>query len=643
MPRREGRRFNQSDLKSRRDPTVMPNLTFDASRFKTQPMASTQYRRQLERLAREGKQVDCIETAVDGAMTNLSTADRASFVIYGEPQSGKTEMMICLTARLLDEGRLFVLHLLNDSVDLLGQNLGRFQSSGLAPAAKNFTDILDPAIPIKGRQHVVFCKKNAHDLDKLLQKIGPLDDIVVIDDEADYASPNAKINQRARTRINELISQILGTHGDYIGVTATPARLDLNNTFDNDSSLWVSFPPHRLYTGQEVFFPTEPTNRDKPYRLTLLPLDYDVPSYARTAFFRFLVATAYLNTRPDITEQNYSILIHTSGKRIDHKADWQVFDQTVAALINRRSKPFDRYVKEVWETAAMRYGKEQADALTIYVLDNISRYAIFVLNSDRDFIQNGLSATNPSALFTIIIGGNIVSRGVTFENLLAMFFTRDVKHKIQQDTYIQRARMFGARGKYLPHFELTIPDQLYTDWHRCFVFHRLALSAIQRNLGSPVWLTDARISAVASSSIDRSTVDVNRGEMAFHLFDFDDRYDTIAASEARVVDRLEQLTAVFGSGVFPGYLKEFMVRTSPNPEQAIAIHTSSSVSGYSSTEDGLDKSRIERRRGFMGTNQLEKRRYPNAVHHIKVFSNDEGRARLFYKFEGSIQFVKNMR
>jgi hypothetical protein len=616
---------------------------FDPSRFKTQGKANGQYRRQLERLAAEGKQVDCIEEAVDGALTNLATDGRTSFVIYGEPQSGKTEMMICLTARVLDEGRLFVLHLLNDSVDLLGQNLGRFQKSGLAPAAKNFTDILDPAIPISGRQHVVFCKKNARDLDKLLQKIGSLKDIVVIDDEADYASPNAKINQRTRTRINDLITQILGTDGDYIGVTATPARLDLNNTFDNDSSLWVNFPPHRLYTGQDIFFPIERSVTDRPYRLTLLPSQFDAPRYARTAFFGFLVSVAYLNTRDGEVEQNYSMLIHTSGKRIDHKADWYVFDQTVAALIDRSSSQFNRYAKELWELAAARHGPERADALTGYVLDNISRYAIFILNSDRDFIQNGLSATNPSALFTIIIGGNIVSRGVTFENLLAMFFTRDVKHRMQQDTYIQRARMFGSRGRYLAQFELTIPDQLFADWNRCFVFHRLALSAIQRNLGSPVWLTDNRIAAVASASIDRSTVDVNRGEMAFRLFDFDDRYDQLVASSGQVIQKLEQLAATLGGSVFPGYLKEFMVRTSPDPDQVIAIHASSSIAGYSGKEEGLDKERIERRRGFMGTNQLEKARYPNAVHHIKVFSNAEGKGRLFYKFEGSIQFLKNMR
>ena len=77
--------------------------------------------------------------------------------------------------------------------------------------------------------------------------------IVVIDDEADYATPNAKINQGTKTRINELVGQLIGTDGYYIGVTATPARLDLNNTFKNDTEKWVNFPPHSKYTGQDLF------------------------------------------------------------------------------------------------------------------------------------------------------------------------------------------------------------------------------------------------------------------------------------------------------------------------------------------------------------------------------------------------------
>jgi hypothetical protein len=66
--------------------------------------------------------------------------------------------------------------------------------------------------------------------------------------------------------------------------------------------------------------------------------------------------------------------------------------------------------------------------------------------------------------------------------------------------------MFGARGKYLKHFELTIPAQLYSDWHRCFLVHKLALDTIKSNLGSPVRIGDRRISIAAGSSVDRASV-----------------------------------------------------------------------------------------------------------------------------------------
>ena len=117
---------------------------FDINRYRYSTKSVSQYEKQLDRLIRGGKQVDCIEDAVRGAVKNLRENLSKSFVIYGEPQSGKTEMMICLTGKLLDEGFNFIVHMLNDSVDLLNQNLGRFKSSGLAPSARNFSEVLDP-------------------------------------------------------------------------------------------------------------------------------------------------------------------------------------------------------------------------------------------------------------------------------------------------------------------------------------------------------------------------------------------------------------------------------------------------------------------------------------------------------------------
>ena len=54
-------------------------------------------------------------------------------MIFGEPQSGKTEMMIALNAKLIDEGAEVIINLLTDSIDLLDQSLSRFRASGSKP------------------------------------------------------------------------------------------------------------------------------------------------------------------------------------------------------------------------------------------------------------------------------------------------------------------------------------------------------------------------------------------------------------------------------------------------------------------------------------------------------------------------------
>src|SRR5262249_53214637 len=206
-------------------------LAVDINELRAMAAKRDRYPGQLNRLKKLGKQTSCVEAAVSSACDTLRTGTN-SFVIYGDPQSGKTEMMICLTAKLLDDGHKIIIHLMNDSVDLLMQNLDRFKLAGLAPAPRNSTDLANsPLVP--GHSAVLFCKKNGKDLEKLIAALGNAGPVVVIDDEADYATPNAKVNKKEKTRINALISDLLGKEGKYIGVTATPARLNLNNTFGN--------------------------------------------------------------------------------------------------------------------------------------------------------------------------------------------------------------------------------------------------------------------------------------------------------------------------------------------------------------------------------------------------------------------------
>ena len=168
-------------------------MTFDINKFKNLESKSDQYERHISSIQGSGKDISPIEKAVKEAENNLDQGIN-SFIIYGDPQSGKTEMMIALTAKLLDKGHKIIIILINDNVGLLEQNLRRFSKSGLDPDPKNYKEILDDVYQIKDYKWVIFCKKNSSDLQKLIKKVGEFEKIV-IDDEADYASPNGKINK----------------------------------------------------------------------------------------------------------------------------------------------------------------------------------------------------------------------------------------------------------------------------------------------------------------------------------------------------------------------------------------------------------------------------------------------------------------
>ena len=585
------------------------------------------YDRRLVKLVTHGQQVEHIKDVVEKSISNINNNNN-SFVIYGEPQSGKTEMMIALTAKLLDEGHKIIILLLNDSVQLLAQNLERFQRSGLSPSPKNFKEIIDPVYDIGNREWVIFCKKNAHDLEKLNRKLRRYENKVIIDDEADYATPNSKINKDDISRINELTSKLIGNDGIYIGVTATPARLDLNRTHDNDNELWLDFRPHDKYRGQETFFPL--FNNDD-FSLIQLPDKYDNKKYLREALFSFIVNVAYLNNmKEEEEEQNYSLLVHTSGKKADHSIDHDNIVKCFDALSNNDNKNHQRYTEEIRDIAADRYPKHDK-ILCEYIFNNIERDNIVVMNSDTDKnTTDNKRATEPATPFTVAIGGNIVSRGVTFNNLLSMFFTRDAKHKIQQDTYIQRARMFGNRGEYLKYFELTIPTKLYHDWQRCFVFHRLSLDSRKSGNNAPIWLESKRIAAAAPSSIDLARVVMDRGEMSFPLFDYDRfKYDVNNIfNDTNVINiqKIKGISELLGEDKLPDFLIKYIEQNMPDGDKSIVMHEPKVVPDYTD-----DKENIVRSRGFIGKFELEESKHPEAIHHIFIRYNALGKARLIYK------------
>lgn len=599
-----------------------------------------QYRDRISLLKSQDIDTASIESTVDKTISSLGSGSGQSFVVFGEPQSGKTEMMIALNARLLDEDANIIVNLLTDSVDLLNQSLNRFRSSGLSPSPKQFSELPPEASDLRGKKWVVFSKKNARDLEKLIELLRHESGLIVIDDEADYASPNSKVNKDQKTRINELICNLLGDDGQYIGVTATPARLNLNNTFDNESELWVDFLPHPQYVGQDYFFPADGT------------VDYELHTFhadegsekieLENAIIHFLcgVAKLHLNGQRD----NFTMLVHTSGKKTDHADDVDVIRGTIGALSSAGTAKFNRLITRL-EDIAIGYSDGDKDKIVEFVVRNINKHIIVEINSNKSSGQVS-DIAKPTSLFSFGAGGNIISRGVTFDNLLSMYFARTVKGKFSQDTYIQRARMFGTRNAYKDSFQLWIPNELMANWSKCFEFHKLAVEAMRSGAGAPVWLSDHKTTPTSPASIDKSSVDFEGGEMSFALFDFDETvHDQIQERNGR--DDLEMLAAlrsIFSEAEFPPYVQTYLAQDIARRGSSISFHGSSSfgVRGKSYTTE--EKLHVRRKKGIFATNEYARSEKPSAKHHLKVFHNGAGKARFFYRINGdAIRFIQNRR
>ena len=600
-----------------------------------------QYENRISALKDKGIDTSSIEATVEQTIRNLEQQDAQSFVIFGEPQSGKTEMMIALNAKLLDQGYPIIINLLTDSVDLLDQSLKRFRSSGLNPSPKQFSDLPNDPKRLRGQEWVVFCKKNARDLEKLIEFLRLESGLIVVDDEADYASPDGNVNKPEydKTKINKLISELIGDDGTYIGVTATPARLNLNNTFDNESERWVDFAPHPYYVGQDFFFPH---SEECGYRLhTFDAHEGSERAEIQRAILHFLCGVAELHQLGK--DQNYTMLVHTSGKKVEHAEDVELIQSTLATLSNSQSPGFERLRKKLWKVAA-NYG--DADAIGIFVLRNIRMNTLVEINSRNPKPGKVAEIANPTSLFSFGVGGNIISRGVTFDNLLSMYFTRSVKGKFSQDTYIQRARMFGSRQGYKEYFQLWIPEEVMGNWSKCFAFHKLALEALRSGAGAPVWLSDHKTTPTSAASIDKSSVDFEGGEMSFALFDYDQQeierlFDRNNRNDKEV---LAELYSYLSAEEFPSYVRSYLEQELKPGRHLISFHRPSGFGTAARTYTDEEKQNIRRTKGIFATNEYRRSEIPDARHHLKVFHNGMGKARLFYKINGgAIKFIQNRR
>src|SRR5690606_28240342 len=106
--------------------------------------------------------------------------------------------------------------------------------------------------------------------------------------------------------------------------------------------------------------------------------------------------------------------------------------------------------------------------------------------------------------------------------------------------------------------------------------------------------------------------------------------------------KLRSIAEIVGEDSLPEYVIQFIEQYSPFGANSIAIHKTNLIGkDYASA----DVDQIMRSRGFIGTSELEKPPFLDAIHHIKIFMNEAGKARVFYKYTppvGNIRFIKNL-
>ena len=577
-----------------------------------------------------------------------------SFVVHGEPQSGKTEFMIALTCYLLDQGYKTIFVIVNDNVELETQNFERFLgASQLNPSPTKDSELIGlPRSQLKqDLKRVIFCRKNVNRLKNLIENSQFFSNRVVIDDEADYATPDTNINKENKdsSKINEKVSNLvqLDKGGIYIGVTATPGRLDLNNTLLNNSKDWVFLKSHSAYKGRSFFFPTDENDIKEKYILKTLNDENDNPAYLRNAALRFLLRTILIN-RGKSERTAYSMLIHTAGRVLDHEKDKEIIDDLLHKLITHDPKTIAQLLKVASEICdSERLIKEIAGDVIRFIGQN----QVLIINNKKDR-ENVLRACQPKVLFTFAIGGNIVSRGLTFENLLTFFFSRNVKGKMTQNTYIQRARMFGSR-KYAPFFELCVPKTIFRNWADVFECQELALAAAKA--GDLVHFQSKNNRVADAGCIDRENVTVeNREAPIGDIFDLEPELEDLLLgfnNKISILEFIENLIAQkhLSQNHFYVHGREFISKKSPNGRKDQKFLLTFDKPGIPNIYCGAktsqwDDDALIRTRGGLIQSIIKGRNYPGIKHFIfPVKSKDGKRARFLYRSELGLTVIKNLK
>jgi hypothetical protein len=377
-----------------------------------------------------------------------------------------------------DEGYKTLIILTSDNDPLYEQTLGRVQEAfpGMDVMGKNdFKDKESFLKRVKGNICAIVTTKNVKRLNTLIENFtgGKVRGLtcLIIDDEADQASPNTFESKGDNTRspINEKIGQLRAffDKNTYLQVTATPQALFLQRPGHSfRPKFTVLSHPGQEYVGGNDFF-SEDSNLVREFPLnditTVAPgaqptPRLEIPASLLKALDTFMIGATFKRTKePD---QNCAFLCHVSTRKSDHKHIVDLlrkYKADLAADLKSKDKSAIARLKVAYDDlAASHPGVKQTHfAELIANIEFLSPgTTVKLVNGETD---EDVAVRSPYNLF---VGGNKLGRGVTIKNLLVSYYGRHPRRP-QADTVLQHARMYGYRRKDIGLLRLFLPRELH--------------------------------------------------------------------------------------------------------------------------------------------------------------------------------------
>ncbi len=384
-------------------------------------------------------------------ISNFSYREHVVSLLVGDVQSGKTSHMFGLMCAAADEGfRIFIL-LTTDNVLLQQQTFQRAILDLKDFCVCNETDYLKFLTNNQKLPCVVVLKKNGSVLRQWKNNLASAqfcigNPLFIIDDEADAASLNTKVNRRQISTINKLLNEIKRTSSCsiYLQVTGTPQAILLQAVQSGWKPYFIYyFKPGEGYVGGNTIFSKDSKivqfTDDEEFN-DLLEDDEFPENGLKNAIIVHLITSAQIFADGG---KVCNCLVHPSMKKSAH----QVFAGKIGQYLNELSQSFEEpSVREAFQNAyddliQTKHDLRPFEELFLSVsqmLQDSDQIKILTVNSDVSFELN----TQYNEGVNIIVGGNSLGRGVTIPRLQTIYYCRIVKNP-QADTMWQHARMFG--------------------------------------------------------------------------------------------------------------------------------------------------------------------------------------------------------